>query len=95
MPLDLEGIGVIKQITFKDAKLNLTVILNGLENHEITVTCDDIGISPDGASLSIGSFASNMPFVENALNRFAPKIFAVPEGKAREALIAAKQALEL
>ncbi len=92
---NIEGIGKVKAISYQNKQLYLTVVLDGLENIDINVTCKDISIAKDNSSITIGSYTSNMPFAENALNRFARKPFDVPEGAARTVLSGAKIALGL
>lgn len=82
---NLDGIGVITSISLLDKMLYLTLMLDGLGETEIIITGKGISIAEDGSSITVQSFKSNMPFAENALNRFAAgRAFAVPEGKARD-----------
>lgn len=90
----LEGIGVIKELVWKDQALQVTLELNGLAQ-PITITAKDIDIAPDASSITVKTYTANMPFVDVALNRFATQTFAVPAGKGRLALQAAKKALGL
>lgn len=91
----LEDIGTITAISFRDKKIYMTLVLNGLDDRPIELSCANISIAADGSSLELSGFTSNMAFVENALNRFAPQSIDVPEGKGRVALRAAKCALGL
>ncbi len=92
---NIEGIGTVKAISYADKQLHLTLVLVGLEDRDIDITCKDISIAEDGSSVMVGAYTSNMPFAENALNRFASQPFEVPEGAARGALVMAKKALGL
>lgn len=92
---NLEGIGVVKEISFRDKKLHLKLVLDGLEDKVIEISCSKVTIAPDGSSVGLSGFSSNMPFAENALNRFAPKAFSVPDGAGRIALVAARKVLGL
>ena len=92
----LEGIAVVDEISYKDKKLFLRCSLEGFPSQPIEVTCEDIKLSPDGASASVGKFTSNTAFVQNALDRYvAGKDFGIPEGAPRLAAIAAKKVLGL
>lgn len=91
----LEGIGVVKSIAYKDGKLILTVVLEGLEDHPLSIEAGEIEIAPDGSTIKVGKFNANIPFANNALNRFATNKFNVPEGGARTALKTAKTLLGL
>lgn len=92
---NIEGIGVVKEISFRDRTLFLTVVLDGLEDRPIEISCSRLEIAPDGSSVTVHEFQSNMPFAQNALNRFAVRPFSVPEGGARMAVVAAKKGLGL
>ena len=89
----LDGIGVIRELTWKDGVLHLEIILNGLEDRPIDVSARDIEIAPDASAITIRSFESNMPFAQTALSRYATRTFAVPEGKGRSAVKALAKAL--
>lgn len=89
----LEGIAKIKEIAWKDGKLHLNLTLDGLENHAIEIDCARLEIAPDGSSITVGEFSSNMPFAANALNNFAARTYDIPTDGPRAALKAAKLAL--
>lgn len=91
----LEGIGTVREISFRDGALFLTLILDGLEDRPIDVRCSEIEIAPDGSELIIHKFESNMPFVQTALNRYGVRQIPIPEGSARFAVVSAKKALGL
>lgn len=87
----IEDIGTVEELAFKNRELYLKIKLAGLEDRPIDVKGSDIKISEDGAKVRIGKFDSNMPFLDNALNRFLKdKSFAIPEGSARMAALSAK-----
>lgn len=90
----IDGLGEIKSIRYQDGKIMLTVVLEGLEGTPIQIAVEEIEIAPDGSSIKIKKFQSSMPFVHNALNRFAVREFKVPD-KAKSALLMAKKALGL
>ncbi len=91
----LEGIGVVKEISWRDGSLFLTLVLEGLEDRPIDVRCSEIEIAPDGSALTIHKFESNMPFAQTALNRFGTRAIEIPEGNARFAVVTAKKTLGL
>ena len=92
---NLEGIGVVKEIRYKDKIAKLTIELSGLENSPMTLYASEIAVADDGSSITVNKFESNMPFMQVALNRFiAGKPIAIPED-ARDALALAKKALDL
>lgn len=92
---NLEGIGKVTEISFKDKTIFVTVVLEGLEDTPIEACCRKIEIAPDGSSVTLADFDSKLPFAKNALNRFAAKTFDIPEGKTRSALAAAKKTFGL
>lgn len=92
---NLEGIGVVKEIRYKDKIFTLTVELAGLEDKPITLYATDIDIADDGSSVAVRKFASNMPFMQAALSRFlAGTPIAIPADN-RDHLITAKKLLGL
>lgn len=92
----LEGIGILEELNWKDGKLSGVLRLVDMEDQPIEVTCSDIKMSPDASSVRIGSFSSNKKFAETALKRFAEnRDFSIPEGAARIAAKTAKKILNL
>lgn len=91
----LEGIAKVTEISFKDKAISATILLEGLEDRPIEACCRKIEIAPDGSSVTLSDFESRLPFVKNALNRFAARTFAIPEGNARGVLAAAKKTFGL
>lgn len=92
----LAGIAKVKSLSLDNRKIYLTCVLDGLENVDIQVVCNDLAIAEDGSFIEVGNFTSNMPFAENALNTFAAKKYPVPEdGMARKALVIVKKTLGL
>lgn len=92
---NLEGIGRVTDISFKDKTIFVTLVLDGLENQPIEACCRKIEVAPDGSSVKLSDFDSKLPFVKNALNRFAARSFDIPEGKVRALLAAAKRTFGL
>lgn len=92
---NIEGIGTVQEIKYADGKCHVKLLLNGLEDKPIDITCEDIKIGDDGSYVLIEKFTSNMPFVQNALNKFASQKFDIPEGSARFAVKSAKSILNL
>lgn len=91
---NLEGIGTVREISYKNGKILLTVILEGLEDHPLSIEASDIEIAPDASTIKVNKFAANIPFAHNALNRFAVTEFNIPEEN-RYALKTAKTILGL
>ena len=92
---NLEGIGVIREIKYKDKAAKITVELAGLEKNPITLYASDIVVADDGSSIIVNKFESNMAFMQVALSRFlAGRPIYVPED-ARGSLAMAKKILDL
>lgn len=94
MDINLDGLGIIREISFKDRTMFIRLELEGLPDKPISITAEDVAISPDGSELVVKSFKSDMPFLHAALNRFASGSFAIPED-ARPMLKAARSVLDL
>lgn len=94
MDINLDGLGVIREMSFKDRTLFIRLELEGLPDQPIAITAEDVAIAPDGSELFVKSFKSDMPFLHTALNRFASGPFAIPQD-AREMLKAARSVLNL
>ena len=92
--INLGDIAKITKIGLVSGKLYLSFVLNGLEDKAMQVQCHDVRIAEDGSSLTVGEFESNMPFLLNALNRFAPKTIALPES-AKDTVLMVKSLLGL
>lgn len=90
----IKGIGTVRSISYKDHRLSLTATLDGLDGVLIEITCGTVIIAGDGSSVTVADFTSNMPFAENALNRFAARAYAIPDNSvARGALKTAKKVM--
>ncbi|MBQ9407181.1 MAG: hypothetical protein IJU37_10670 [Desulfovibrio sp.] len=92
--INLGDIAKITKIGLESGKLYLSFVLNGLEDKEMQVQCHEVHIAEDGSSLTLGGFESNMPFLQNAFNRFAPKSIALPES-AKNTVLMVKSLLGL
>lgn len=92
---NLDGLGIIKSIVWKDGKAQLRFALAGLEDREIDIICGKINISEDGSQVTAGDFSSNMPFMENILNRFASGSFTIKDKNTQAAILAAKTLLDI
>ena len=79
MDINLEGLGVVREFSYKNGRLFLAITLEGLEDHPISIEARDIEIAPDGSSVTVKSLMSDMPFAHNAMNRFARGTFEIPE----------------
>ena len=92
----LQGVGRITHVSYKNKQLTLSVLLDGLDDHEITAVCRKISIGVDGDSITLSDFNSNMPFATTLLNRYlANTPLPLPEGNARVAAKTAKGLLGL
>lgn len=91
---NFEGIGKAREIAYRDRKVYLTIELEGLEDRPFEVVAEKIEFAPDCSSVRVSEFSSNMPFLHNALNRFATREFSIPESK-RGMFALAKKALGL
>lgn len=89
-----DGIGTIQELTFQDKTLKLLVRLDGLDK-PVEITASNIEIAPDGATVKVNSFDSDLPFLKAALNRFATRPFTLPEGNPREGAECARKVLGL
>ena len=79
--------GRLTSLFFKDGQVRAGLLLNGLDDREITISCASVHIAEDGSAISLGDFSSNLPCVEQALNDFCTRTFQVEPGRARTALI--------
>lgn len=92
----IADIAKVKTLELKNGKLNVVLTLNGLDDIEIAVTCNKLSISPEGDSVTVSDFSSNMPFAENALNSFAAGTYKIEEGSmVKMGLLAARKMLNL
>lgn len=92
----LAGIAKVRSLSWKDGRLQAVCALEGLDNVEIDIVCNSVSIAPDGGSVTLGDFTSNMPFAENALNQFAARSWEIPDtGMARGILAAIKKTLDI
>ena len=77
---NLEGIGVVKEIIYKNKAIGLTVELAGLEDKPIRLNASDIAFSGDNSSVTVNKIESNMPFMQAAMARFVVgKPIDIPE----------------
>lgn len=85
--------GKLKSLFFKDGKINASLILNGLDDKEICISCASVKIADDGSEISLADFTANVPCIEQALNDFCTRSFPVKSTKAQYALIAVNKFL--
>ena len=78
---ELEGIGKILQIYLKDKRLIAHLILNGLEDRQFVISCDDIRIASDGSDIQLKRFSSNSLCIQNILNDFARRTYKMPNDR--------------
>lgn len=85
--------GKITSLVFKNGEIQAALVLNGLDDREITISCASVDIAEDGSQVSLGDFRANVPCVEQALNDFCTRTFKVDSERAQLALVAARKLL--
>lgn len=85
--------GKLTGLFFKDGQIRASLVLNGLEDKEISVSCASVAIAEDGSEISLGNFSANLPCIEQALNDFCTRTYKVESGRAQLALVAARKLL--
>lgn len=85
--------GKLKSLYIKEGEINASLILNGLDDKEIHISCASVDIAEDGSQISLRDFSSNVPCIEQALNDFCSRSFRVKSTRAQYALIAARKIL--
>ena len=71
--------GQISRIAYENKRLTLGLLLKGLEDREIEVSCAGIRIADDGSSVTLYDYTSNVEFVTEAMNMFATRPIDVPD----------------
>ncbi|MCR4666748.1 MAG: hypothetical protein K5657_05590 [Desulfovibrio sp.] len=90
----LAGIGTITDLRYESGRLSMRISLLGLEDREIEAVCSRVSIAPDGSSITLSDFTSNMPFMATILNRYlASAPLTLPEGNVRTFALTAKKVL--
>lgn len=85
--------GRLKSLFFKDGEIRASLVLNGLDDREVTVSCASVDIAEDGSKISLGDFSANVPCIEQALNDFCARTFEVSSRRAQLALVAVRKLL--
>ena len=85
--------GEVTALRYTGGALQAEIRLKGLEDRPVTLHCRHISISEDGSSVHIGAYASNMPFLEIALNRFATDPIHVDNAVVRQMLVRCRKFL--
>lgn len=85
--------GKLTSLFFKDGQVRASLLLNGLEDREITISCASVDIAEDGSAISLGDFSSNLPCIEQALNDFCTRTFPVDSKGAQVALVGVRKLL--
>lgn len=85
--------GKLKSLFFKDGQIKASLLLNGLDDREITISCASVDIAEDGSEISLGDFSSNLPCVEQALNDFCTRTFPVNSKSGQVALVGIRKLL--
>lgn len=88
----LKGIGTVRHMDIRDGQLYITLSLEGLDGVTVEIVCQKLIIGPDGSTVTVDGFLSNLPFVQNALNTFAAGTHAIPPNSmVRRALAGARR----
>ena len=85
--------GRLTSLIFKDGQVKAGLLLNGLEDREITISCASVDIAEDGSAVSLRDFSSNLPCVEQALNDFCTRTFPVNSRGAQIMLVGIRKLL--
>lgn len=85
--------GKLTSLFFKDGQIRASLLLNGLEDREISISCASVDIAEDGSAISLGDFSSNVPCVEQALKDFCTRTFPVKPKSAQIILIGIRKLL--
>ena len=89
----LDGIMELKEVKMVNKKPTLLFTLHGLAGVEFTAEMGCFAISENGDKIMCGDYHSNMPFIENALNKFAAKTIEISDPKAQTALVLVRKVL--
>lgn len=89
----LTGIAAVKSVRLENKKPVAVITLEGMEERDIIIKVGMISINEEGTKLMLGDFSSDMPFVENALNRYAARTIEVKDPKVIMALKALSKVL--
>lgn len=87
---NLSGIVEFREIRVEDGRPVLHFTLEGLPDREIKAVVHSITIAEDGTSVTLANYESDMPFVQNALNRFASLTVPVKDASVARALSMAR-----
>lgn len=85
--------GRLTSLFFTNGEIKASLVLNGLDDREITVSCASVDIAEDGSQVSLGDFRASLPCIEQALNDFCSRTFKVGSRRAQLALVAARKLL--
>lgn len=85
--------GKLKSLFIKDGEIKASLLLNGLEEKEIFISCASVDIAEDGSRISLADFTANVPCIQQALNDFCTRSFSVNSRGAQAALIGARKLL--
>lgn len=90
----IEEYGRIKEISWKDNRLECVVNLLGMEEVDLIASCGHIHIWEDASKIQLGDFQANKQFLKNALDNYATREMDVPENEVlRSALLQLKKVL--
>ena len=89
----LDGIIELREILIVDRKPTMVFTLTGMPDRELSAVVGTVDISEDGSSVRLSNFSSNVPFLENALNRFVTRPIPIEDAKVAFALRKARSFL--
>lgn len=89
----IERYGKLKSLFIQDGEIKASLILNGLSDREVAITCATVEIAEDGSSIRLGDFNSNVACIEQALNDFCTRSFEVKSTPAQVALMGVRKLL--
>lgn len=89
----IERYGKLKSLFIQNGEIKAGLILNGLSDREVAISCASVEIAEDGSSIRLGDFKSNVSCIEQALNDFCTRTFEVKSTPAQVALMGVRQLL--
>ena len=82
----IERYGKLKSLIIQNGDIKASLLLNGLSDREVAISCASVEIAEDGSSVRLGDFSSNVSCIEQALNDFCTRTFEVTATPAQVAL---------
>lgn len=89
----LKGIATVKSIKLENKKPVITITLEGMSDRDITICVGILSVNEEGTKIMLGDYSSDMPFIQNALNKYAVRTIDVGDPKMITALKAIRKVL--